>query len=95
MAEIAYANSSEVSLPVDKQDKATIRTNCRVTRKLVESLVKIFSCSDRDLNHEIDAINRITKNKADPVNHEIDSSQFGADTSPEMLKLHLSYLLSD
>ena len=95
MAEIAYANSSEVSLPVDKQDKATIRTNCRVTRKLVESLVKIFSCSDQDLNHEIDAINRITKNKADPVNHEIDSSQFGADTSPEMLKLHLSYLLSD
>ena len=57
IAELAYANSQEQSLPLDHNDKTKLKTCCRFTRRGVHTLVKIYSASDPDINQDIDMIN--------------------------------------
>ena len=98
--EVAYANSDEVSLPTNKSDKTAIQTKCRTTRKGIESLIRIFSADDKDLNSDIDFINHCVSHNAQRDNrseiHEVsyDTSQVGDDVTPEILNLQLSYIMN-
>ena len=62
IAEVAYANSSEISLPVDHKDKVKLKSCCRFTRKGVHTLCKIYSANDPNINKDIDLINERLKN---------------------------------
>ena len=62
IAEVAYANSSEISLPVDHKDKVKLKSCCRFTRKGVHTLCKIYSADDPNINKDIDLINERLKN---------------------------------
>ena len=98
--EVAYANSDEISLPTNKSDKTAIQTKCRTTRKGVESLIKIYSADDKDLNTDIDYINKYVSDSTNQDNsgevHEVSygTSQVGKDITPELLNLQLSYLMN-
>ena len=75
--EVAYANSDEVSLPTNKSDKTAIQTKCRTTRNGIESLIRIYSADDKDMNTDIDYINHCVSHNAQRDNrsemHEVSS----------------------
>ena len=83
-----------------KSDKTAIQTKCRTTRKGVESLIKIYSADDKDLNTDIDYINKCVSDSTNQDNsgevHEVSygTSQVGKDITPELLNLQLSYLMN-
>ena len=57
IVELAYANSQEQSLPLNPCDNVAIKTSCRLTRRGVHTLVKIYGAEDTDINTDIEAIN--------------------------------------
>ncbi len=61
IAEISYSNAQETDLPLTKADKTKPKSTCRLTRKGIHTLIKIYSIDDADINTDIDCINSSVK----------------------------------
>jgi hypothetical protein len=102
IAELAYANSQEQSLPLDHMDKVKLKTCCRFTRRGVHTLIKIYSASDPNINKDIDIINerikrivpsKSTNDNAKDIEVESDVNQT-MDTDPLIPDVTLSLVMS-
>ena len=61
IAELSYSNAQETDLPLTKADKTKPKSTCRLTRKGIHTLTKIYSAEDADINTDIDCINSSVK----------------------------------
>ena len=61
IAELSYSNAQENDLPLTKTDKTKPKSTCRLTRKGIHTLIKIYSAEDADINTDIDSINSSVK----------------------------------
>ena len=61
IAELSYSNAQETDLPSTKADKTKPKSTCRLTRKGIHTLIKIYSAEDADINTDIDRINSSIK----------------------------------
>ena len=61
IAELSYSNAQETDLPLTKADKTKPKSTCRLTRKGIHTLIKIYSIDDADINTDIDCINSSVK----------------------------------
>ena len=110
IAELAYANSQEQSLPLDHNDKTKLKTCCRFTRRGVHTLVKIYSASDPDINQDIDMINAqikqpvLLESSGDQGSHtdanrnvdeKKDCDPLFPDVTPSLIMSQLGYLVRD
>ena len=104
IVELAYTNSSEISLPVDHTDKTKLRSCCRFTRKGVHTLTKIYSSDDEDINTDIDLINKSLRqedlivaedsgDEAPSDNHIVSEDPLTPDTTQTLIMSQLGYLL--
>ena len=67
IAELSYSNAQETDLPVKRDDKTVPRSACRLTRKGIHTLIKVYAADDRDINTDIDHINDAVKMGSNPV----------------------------
>ena len=61
IAELSYSNAQENDLPLTKTDKTKPKSTCRLTRKGIHTLIKVYSAEDADINTDIDSINSSVK----------------------------------
>lgn len=66
IAELSYSNAQETDLPLRKFDKTKPKSSCRLTRKGIYTLIKVYSAGDQDINTDIDCINNAVKLASHP-----------------------------
>ena len=100
IAEIAYCLENEQSLPINTDDKSAINRICRFSRRGVHTLVKIYSCTDIDINTDLDmingAINEMNSSTTQEQNHQNSVSfqqEPESSAQPNLIICQLGYLL--
>ena len=100
IAEIAYCLENEQSLPINTDDESAINRICRFSRRGVHTLVKIYSCTDIDINTDLDmingAINEMNSSTTQEQNHQNSVSfqqEPESSAQPNLIICQLGYLL--